>query len=112
MTDKRERSIAGTCFSDGKPRFIQIKGINIDAEIGEHMLYTSNDDVPGIIGTLGKTMGENGVNIANFTLGRAGVRGEAIAILYLDQQIDPKIIKILLDTGMFRQVKPLQFDVA
>jgi len=112
VTDKRERSIAGTCFSDGKPRFIQIKGINIDAEIGEHMLYTSNDDVPGIIGTLGKTMGENGVNIANFTLGRAGVRGEAIAILYLDQQIDPKIIKILLDTGMFRQVKPLQFDVA
>jgi D-3-phosphoglycerate dehydrogenase len=112
VTDKRERSIAGTCFSDGKPRFIQIKGINIDAEIGEHMLYTSNDDVPGIIGTLGKTMGENGVNIANFTLGRAGVRGEAIAILYLDQQIDPKIIKILLDTGMFRQVKQLQFDVA
>jgi hypothetical protein len=37
-------------FSDGKPRFIQIKGINIDAEIGEHMLYTTNKDVPGIIG--------------------------------------------------------------
>jgi D-3-phosphoglycerate dehydrogenase len=39
---ERERSIAGTVFSDGKPRFIQIKGINIDAEIGEHMLYTTN----------------------------------------------------------------------
>ena len=58
-------------FSDGKPRFIQIKGINIDAEIGRHMLYTTNDDVPGIIGTLGQTLGENGVNIANFTLGRS-----------------------------------------
>lgn len=53
VTDKRERSIAGTVFSDGKPRFIQIKGINIDAEIGNHMLYTTNEDVPGIIGTLG-----------------------------------------------------------
>ena len=60
VTDKRERSIAGTVFSDGKPRFIQIKGINIDAEIGAHMLYTTNEDVPGIIGTLGHTMGENG----------------------------------------------------
>ena len=90
VTDQRERSVAGTCFSDGKPRFIQIKGINIDAEVGEHMLYTTNDDVPGIIGLLGMTMGKNGVNIANFTLGRSGVGQEAIALLYLDQAIDPR----------------------
>jgi D-3-phosphoglycerate dehydrogenase / 2-oxoglutarate reductase len=112
VTEKRERSIAGTCFSDGKPRFIQIKGINIDAEIGAHMLYTTNEDVPGIIGLLGMTMGKNGVNIANFTLGRSGVGQEAIAILYLDQAIDPKVIATLEGTGMFSQVKALQFDVA
>ncbi|MEM1301373.1 MAG: phosphoglycerate dehydrogenase, partial [Pseudomonadota bacterium] len=80
VTSERERSVAGTCFSDGKPRFIQIKGINIDAEIGRHMLYTTNEDVPGIIGLLGNTMGKNGVNIANFTLGRSEVGGEAIAL--------------------------------
>jgi D-3-phosphoglycerate dehydrogenase / 2-oxoglutarate reductase len=112
VTDKRERSVAGTCFSDGKPRFIQIKGINIDAEIGAHMLYTTNDDVPGIIGLLGMTMGKNNVNIANFTLGRSGVGQDAIAILYLDQPIDPKVIETLEGTGMFQQVKALQFEVA
>ena len=112
VTDKRERSIAGTVFSDGKPRFIQIKGINIDAEIGAHMLYTSNEDVPGIIGTLGQTMGENGVNIANFTLGRADKGGEAIALLYVDAEVPAPIRAKLEATGMFRQVKPLQFDVA
>jgi D-3-phosphoglycerate dehydrogenase / 2-oxoglutarate reductase len=111
VTDKRERSIAGTCFSDGKPRFIQIKGINIDAEIGRHMLYTTNEDVPGIIGLLGMTMGKNNVNIANFTLGRSGAGQEAIAILYLDQAIDPKVIDTLEGTGMFQQVKALEFDV-
>jgi quercetin dioxygenase-like cupin family protein len=105
VTDKRERSVAGTCFSDGKPRFIQIKGINIDAEIGAHMLYTTNEDVPGIIGLLGMTMGKNNVNIANFTLGRSGVGQDAIAILYLDQPIDPKVIETLEGTGMFQQVK-------
>ncbi|MFM1862998.1 MAG: hypothetical protein RLZ26_1520, partial [Pseudomonadota bacterium] len=68
VTDRRERSVAGTVFSDGKPRFIQIKGITIDAEIGRHMLYTTNEDVPGVIGLLGMTMSKNGVNIANFTL--------------------------------------------
>ena len=112
VTDKRERSVAGTCFSDGKPRFIQIKGINIDAEIGAHMLYTTNEDVPGIIGLLGMTMGRNNVNIANFTLGRSGAGQDAIAILYLDQPIDPKVIETLEGTGMFSQVKALRFEVA
>ena len=112
VTDQRERSVAGTVFSDGKPRFIQIKGINIDAEVGAHMLYTTNEDTPGIIGTLGQTMGENGVNIANFTLGRADRGGEAIALLYVDDVVPAPIVDKLCQTGMFRQVKPLQFDVA
>ncbi len=111
VTDKRERSIAGTVFSDGKPRFIQIKGIQIDAEVGRHMVYTTNEDVPGIIGILGHTMGENGVNIANFTLGRAGVKGEAIALLYVDEAVPAPVVKKLHDTGLFTQIKVLEFDV-
>ncbi|MEO9782339.1 MAG: phosphoglycerate dehydrogenase [Sedimentitalea sp.] len=112
VTETRERSIAGTVFSDGKPRFIQIKGINIDAEVGAHMLYTTNDDVPGIIGTLGQTMGENGVNIANFTLGRSDKGGEAIALLYVDAEVPAPVREKLSSTGMFRQIKPLEFEVA
>ncbi len=112
VTGKRERSIAGTVFSDGKPRFIQIKGINIDAEVGAHMLYTTNEDVPGIIGTLGGTMGRHGVNIANFTLGRATAGGEAIALLYVDEAVDAKVLAELSASGLFQQVKPLVFDVA
>ncbi|WP_353343880.1 phosphoglycerate dehydrogenase [Litorivita sp. NS0012-18] len=109
-TAKRARSIAGTVFSDGKPRFIQIKGINIDAEVGEHMLYTTNDDVPGIIGALGRILGEHQVNIANFTLGRAKTGGEAIALLYVDGVIDPKVVEALKSTSLFKQIKPLSFD--
>ncbi|MCO4847020.1 MAG: phosphoglycerate dehydrogenase [Yoonia sp.] len=111
VTGKRERSVAGTVFSDGKPRFIQIKGINVDAEVGAHMLYTTNEDVPGIIGTLGHTMGGHGVNIANFTLGRAGVKGEAIALLYVDDAVPEIAIDALQETGMFQQVKRLTFEV-
>jgi len=111
-TAKKERSIAGTVFSDGKPRFIQIKGINIDAEVGENMLYTTNEDVPGIIGTLGKTLGEQGVNIANFTLGRSSKGKEAIALLYLDEQPSTAALDALKATGLFQQVRPLSFDAA
>jgi D-3-phosphoglycerate dehydrogenase len=110
-TAKRERSIAGTAFSDGKPRFIQIKGINIDAEVGAHMLYTTNTDTPGIIGTLGQTLGEGNVNIANFTLGRSGAGKEAIALLYLDEQPPAPVLQKLRATGLFQSVAPLQFNV-
>ena len=68
--------------------------------------------MPGIIGMLGNTMGKNGVNIANFTLGRSDVGGEAIALLYVDNPIPAKVLEILDGTGMFQQVKPLEFDVA
>jgi D-3-phosphoglycerate dehydrogenase len=112
VTDRRERSIAGTVFSDGKPRFIQIKGIQIDAEIGRHMLYTTNNDVPGIIGTLGGTLGQNGVNIANFTLGRSAPGADAIALLYVDDPVPDPVLDALRATGLFQQVRPLVFDVA
>ncbi len=112
VTDQRERTIAGTVFSDGKPRFIQTKGINIDAEVGEHMLYTTNRDVPGIIGALGETLGKGGVNIANFTLGRADVGGDAIALLYVDNPVPPAVLADLEASSLFQSVKPLEFHVS
>lgn len=112
VTEKRERSIAGTCFSDGKPRFIQIKGINVDAEVGPHMLYTTNKDVPGIIGKLGTLLGDANVNVANFTLGRSNAGGEAIAIAYLDEALSAEVEAQLEATGLFVQVKPLEFVIA
>ena len=110
-TKERERSVAGTVFSDGKPRFIQIKGINIDAEVGSHMLYTTNKDIPGIIGTLGQTMGEYDVNIANFTLGRKNTGGDAIALLYLDCAPNQNAMDSLQKTGIFQTVSALKFEV-
>jgi D-3-phosphoglycerate dehydrogenase len=110
-TEKMSRSIAGTCFSDGKPRFIQIKGINLDAEVGQHMLYTTNADAPGIIGLLGSLCGENGVNIANFSLGRDRPGGDAIALLYLDAPFPQDVLAKVRAHETIDSAKRLQFDV-
>ncbi len=110
-TEKKTRAIAGTCFSDGKPRFIQIKGINLDAEVGRHMLYTTNADMPGIIGLLGTVCGENGVNIANFALGRNRPGGDAIALLYLDAPFPEDVLAKLRAHKSIDSAKRLQFDV-
>ncbi len=112
VSENNTRAIAGTVFSDGKPRFIQIKGINLDAEVGRHMIYVTNQDVPGTIGTLGNVLGNGGVNIANFNLGRDKPGGNAIALLYVDQAPNPDVLQELETCGMYNQVKPLEFDIA
>ncbi len=110
-TANQTRSIAGTVFSDGKPRFIQIKGINLDAEVGRHMVYTTNNDVPGIIGILGTTFGNAGVNIANFQLGRDRPGGNAIALLYVDEAVDEAVLDKVRAFPQVLSAKSLVFDV-
>mgnify|MGYP002718350928 CR=1 FL=1 len=110
-TAKMERSIAGTCFSDGKPRFIQIKDINMEADVGRHMLYTTNKDVPGVIGEIGMTFGKAGINIANFHLGRDVEGGNAIALLYLDGPLSDAFIAEVASLKAIGQAKLLEFDV-
>ena len=110
-TENQTRSVAGTVFADGKPRLIQIKGINLDAEIGEHMLYTTNKDAPGIIGLLGKHFGDAGVNIANFHLGRNAPGGDAIALLYLDDPIPASLWSVVKEEDAIIQAKPLNFAI-
>ena len=67
--------------------------------------------MPGIIGALGQTMGENGVNIANFTLGRSDRGHDAIALLYLDDQPPQQVLEQLQLTGKFRTIRPLRFAI-
>jgi D-3-phosphoglycerate dehydrogenase len=108
-TDTQERSVAGTVFSDGKPRLIQIKGINMEAEIGPHMLYVTNEDKPGFIGALGMTLGNAGVNIATFNLGRTGPGEDAICLVEVDGPIPAEILATVEKLPLVRQAKPLKF---
>ena len=92
VSETMERSVAGTVFSGGRPRLIQIKGINMEAELTPHMLYVTNRDKPGFIGALGTTLGQAGVNIASFNLGRTERGGEAIALIEIDEEIPDAVL--------------------
>jgi len=108
-TERQERSVAGTVFADGKPRIIQVKGINMEAELGAHMLYITNADKPGFIGALGTTLGDAGVNIATFHLGRQTEGGDAIALVEIDEAIAPAVLDAVNSLPHVQQAKPLVF---
>ncbi|MGI9482625.1 MAG: phosphoglycerate dehydrogenase [Hyphomicrobiales bacterium] len=106
-TERQERSVAGTVFSDGKPRIIQIKGINMEAELGPHMLYITNEDKPGFIGALGTLLGSSGINIATFHLGRQSQGGDAIALVEIDGEAPPAVLNQLNALPHVKQAVPL-----
>src|SRR6478609_8261982 len=109
-TEKQTRAIAGTVFANGKSRIIQVKGINLEAEITPSMLYVTNEDKPGHIGRLGTLLGNLGINIANFNLGRAEVGGDAIALLSIDGTVDEKQLKEIAGLPGVTHAKALAFN--
>ena len=82
-TENQTRSVKGTLFNS-QPRIVSVKGIHIDAKLGPNMLYVANRDKPGLIGAMGSVLGDAGVNIATFNLGRADEGGDAIALIEID----------------------------
>ncbi|HVR48847.1 MAG TPA: ACT domain-containing protein [Pseudorhodoferax sp.] len=108
-TGTRERSVAGTVFSDGRPRLIQIKGVNMEAALGHHMLYVTNQDKPGFIGALGSILGKNAINIANFNLGREAAGGDAICLIEVDADVPAAILKEIQALPHVVQAKTLSF---
>ncbi|OAN66325.1 phosphoglycerate dehydrogenase [Sphingomonas sp. TDK1] len=91
-TQAGDRSVAGTLFGNAAPRLVELFGIKVEADLAGHMLYIVNEDAPGFIGRLGTTLGEAGVNIGTFHLGRRSAGGEAILLLSVDEAVDEALL--------------------
>jgi D-3-phosphoglycerate dehydrogenase len=91
-TDAGERSVAGTLFGDQAPRLVELFGIKVEADLGGSMLYVVNEDAPGFIGRLGTALGEAGVNIGTFHLGRRQAGGEAVLLLSVDEPVTAALL--------------------
>jgi len=90
-----EFSVEGTVLHDGSPRALQINGIPVESQLEGTILYLRNRDEPGVIGQVGATLGQLGVNIATFALGRreAAVGAEAVALVRLDGDVPASILE-------------------
>jgi D-3-phosphoglycerate dehydrogenase len=88
---------------------VKIFGIPVEAELAGQMIYIVNTDAPGFIGALGTRLGENGINIATFNLGRREEQGEAIALVAVDDPITPAVVQQLKALPGVREVIPLSF---
>ncbi len=107
-TEQQSRGVAGALFGD-EPRLVRIKGINVEAEMAPHMVYITNDDKPGIIGALGNTFADAGINIATFHLGRSAPGGDAISLLQVDDAVPDAVLDKVRKLPDIWQVTQLSF---
>jgi D-3-phosphoglycerate dehydrogenase / 2-oxoglutarate reductase len=107
QSDKGTQEIAGTLFGD-KPRVVSVNGVALEAALGQHMLYVNNEDKPGLIGNLGKLLGDAKINIANFHLGRNTEKSEAIALLEIDEPIDAALIASISKLPSVKRVQMIE----
>ena len=102
------RTLAGTLVG-GQPRIVEVKGMALEAPFHPLTLYTNNADKPGFIGALGTLLGDAGVNIATFHLGRDAAGGEAIALVGIDQPPAEAVMANIKSLPHVRYAKLLRF---
>jgi D-3-phosphoglycerate dehydrogenase len=109
VTADMERSISGTVFHDGKARIVAIKNIKVDAEFAPSMIYVTNEDKPGFIGRFAGLLGNAGVNIATFALGRDNKGGSAIALVEVDGEVPAHVLEEIQKLPGVKQARALKF---
>jgi len=107
-TENREKEITGTLFAHA-PRIVSIDNVPVEVTITPSMIFIRNDDKPGLIGGVGTILGNAGINIADFRLGRVESRSEAVAIVAVDGEISNDMIEQLKSLPSVQQIKFLKF---
>ncbi|PLX41267.1 MAG: phosphoglycerate dehydrogenase [Deltaproteobacteria bacterium] len=95
VADKGGRPLAGAVFGKNEPRVVEIDGIDIEATPEGNMLILWNNDRPGLVGAIGTTLGERGINIGQLQFGRSAPGGDAITVINVDSEPDDATLEAL-----------------
>ncbi len=91
-TGEVERTVTGAIFNKTEPRLVEIEGMSLEVIPFGNMLYIMSEDQPGVIGTLGKFLSENHINISRMQLGREKAGGKAISVIGVDSILGAEVL--------------------
>ncbi|RUM33981.1 MAG: phosphoglycerate dehydrogenase, partial [Desulfobulbus sp.] len=110
-TNEGSNMLAGTVFGKQEPRLVRLNSFCLEALPAGPMLLVYNKNVPGVIGALGTTLGEGGVNISRMTVGRQQVSEQNIILLNTDTQVPPELLSQVTQLDHIDSAMALQLPV-
>ncbi|MGB9616941.1 MAG: phosphoglycerate dehydrogenase [Desulfomonilaceae bacterium] len=91
-TERQDHLVEGTLFGKAEPRMVTYGGFRGEFDLSGELLLIRAIDKPGVIGRVGATLGENGINISHFQFARQRQGGDALLFLNTDMKADQKTI--------------------
>ena len=96
-TGAKRVEVEGVVFGSKHPRIVRVDDFYLEAVPEGFILILRNRDVPGVVGTVGTLLGNNGINIAGMELGRSEKGGNAISFIHVDEAVTKKALQDLRD---------------
>jgi D-3-phosphoglycerate dehydrogenase / 2-oxoglutarate reductase len=113
-TASAEHMVKGAVLHGDAPRLLHVDGIDVEAPLERNLIYLRNRDVPGVIGKVGTILGEDSINIADFSLGRRSAEKEsdqpreAIAVVHVDGRVPDEVLAKLRKIPAVQQAKGIR----
>ena len=101
---------SATVIHGEQPRLLEFDGIDIETPLEGNLLVCRNLDVPGVIGRIGSILGDHGVNIANFALGRQRTGSkpvQALAVVQVDAPVQGAVLEALKTIEALLEARPV-----
>ncbi|HJX82902.1 MAG TPA: ACT domain-containing protein, partial [Candidatus Angelobacter sp.] len=107
-TTAGEHHVRGAVLRGNLLRLLGVDNIGIEVPLEGNLIYIRNRDVPGVVGKVGSLLGQHGVNIANFALGRIGPDADAMAVVQVDAPAPEAVLQKLRELPEIQEVRAIQ----
>ena len=109
-TDSSTTSIEGTVLAHNDPIITNINDHPINLTPAKYMLFTMHKDQPGMVAKVATVLGEQDINISTMSVGRVGVRKDAVMVMTLDDPLDPKVVTLMAEQSGIHTARFVSLD--
>jgi D-3-phosphoglycerate dehydrogenase len=92
-----EHSVSGALFGEGDYRIVRVDDYDVEAVPEGYLLVLLNDDRPGVVGFIGQVLAAANINIAMMNLSRRKIKGRAISLITVDNEVPDSVLEALRD---------------
>jgi D-3-phosphoglycerate dehydrogenase / 2-oxoglutarate reductase len=93
LPDGQVVSVGGTLTGQRQvEKLVEVNGFDMEIAPAEHMVFFTYSDRPGIVGVVGRILGDQGINIAGMQVCRNARGGQALIVLTVDSALPPPVL--------------------